>query len=179
MWLLDYRDFSNYRETLLCWLYLPPRNTGPSRLFFHDIWSIPLRLPWCRIVPGRRWIHWWIVFILYGAPNIASITIASLLPLILWIPNLILTRVHCHRHMNIGKNSINLKHLSHTWSQSSSRSTFTELVEPSDEPDSGWSAAVSPASSPLTSKHYDIILATLDHRTKGWNFVGVVSQGFL
>lgn len=37
--------------------------------------------------------------------------------------------------------------------------TFTDLVEPSDESDSGWSAAVSPASSLLTSKHYDIILA--------------------
>ena len=37
--------------------------------------------------------------------------------------------------------------------------TFTELVKPSDKPAAGWSAAVSPVSSPLTSKHYDIILA--------------------
>ena len=37
--------------------------------------------------------------------------------------------------------------------------TFTGLVAPSDELDSGWSAAISPTSSPLSSKCYDIILA--------------------
>ena len=37
--------------------------------------------------------------------------------------------------------------------------TFIDLIEPSDETNSGWSVDVSPASSPLSSKHYDIILA--------------------
>ena len=36
--------------------------------------------------------------------------------------------------------------------------TFESLVEPADT-DSGWSAAVSPASSPVSSVNYDIILA--------------------